>query len=64
MNENRNEKPKVDPLDNIPYIPKGLWGVPKMGPCKLCGGTITAVRSTYNGHLLIKCDTCNFMLME
>ena len=51
-------------LKAIPDIPKGLWGVPYEAKCPYCDGTITAIRSTYNGHLLVKCDKCKFMLME
>jgi len=38
-------------------------GVIHTAPCP-CGGTLTAVRSTYNGHLHVECDTCDFKLHE
>ncbi len=38
-------------------------GVKHTTPCP-CGGTITAIRSTCNGHLHAECDTCDFKLHE
>lgn len=30
----------------------------------ICGGTLTSIRSKYNGHLSVKCDRCKFTLIE
>lgn len=38
-------------------------GVEHTAPCP-CGGTIHAIRSTYNGHLHAHCDKCKCTLME
>ena len=38
-------------------------GVEHTAPCP-CGGTIHAIRSTYNGHLHARCDKCKSTLME
>lgn len=38
-------------------------GVEHTAPCP-CGGTIHAIRSTYNGHLHARCDKCKAMLVE
>lgn len=51
-------------LEAIPNIPKGLWGVPYTAKCPLCDGTITAERSSYNGHLHASCDKCGMILVE
>lgn len=48
---------------NVPTIPKDEWGVEHKAQCS-CGGTITAIRSTENGHLHARCDKCGFRLME
>ena len=29
-----------------------------------CGGTITAYRVKYNGHLRARCDKCDFKIIE
>lgn len=40
------------------------WGKSVEFECPLCNGTITCVRSTYNGHIHAKCSGCNFTIME
>ena len=40
------------------------WGVEYKTTCPLCGGTITAIRSINNGHLLAECDGCRWMVIE
>ena len=49
----------------LPKVPK--WtrcrGVEYHSKC-ICGGTITAVRSKYNGHIHITCDKCDRQLHE
>ena len=52
-------------LESMPKIPKArrYWGKKYTSKCP-CGGTITAIRSTYNGHLQASCDKCDFSMME
>lgn len=38
-------------------------GVEHKSKC-VCGGTITSIRSTYNGHLHAECDSCGWKLHE
>jgi len=58
------DKEVLEVFDYLKVIPKFKErGVPHKVKC-LCGGTITAIRSTYNGHLHVKCDKCKFTLME
>ena len=38
-------------------------GVEHTAPCP-CGGTIHAVRATYNGHIKAWCDKCDMRMME
>ena len=38
-------------------------GIEHTAPCP-CGGTIHAIRSTYNGHLHARCDKCKAALIE
>lgn len=38
-------------------------GVMHTAPCP-CGGTLQCIRSTYNGHIHVKCDRCEFVMME
>ena len=45
------------------YIPFNDRGTEHTFPCK-CGGTITGIRNTYNGHLYASCDKCGFKIME
>ena len=54
-----------DYLEAVPMIPNRpkLWGIPYTSKCP-CGGQITAVRSTLNGHMTAKCDKCKFLMME
>lgn len=47
----------------LPKIPENERGVAYTAKCP-CGGTITAVRSTYNGHYHAACDKCDWMVME
>ena len=47
----------------IPEIPIDEWGVTHTGKCR-CGGTISAVRSTYNGHLRASCDKCGMGIIQ
>lgn len=32
--------------------------------CPRCGGTIIACKDIGNGHLHMKCDNCDFFMME
>lgn len=49
----------------IPEIPFNVRGVKKHSKCPFCpDGTLTAVRTLYNGHLHVNCDKCKFRLME
>ena len=48
---------------NVPDIPEDVLGEPYEGKCT-CGGTITAIRSPFNGHIAAKCDLCGFLLFE
>lgn len=50
-------------MERVPNIPKDVWGKEYTSEC-VCGGTITAIRSTYNGHLHARCDKCGYKLME
>lgn len=54
----------VDEEDDMEHIPnvedRGKF---HYGKCT-CGGTITAIRSTYNGHLHAECSDCGFKLHE
>ena len=49
----------------MPDIPrdKKFWGKVYSSEC-VCGGTIYATRSTYNGHIRAKCDKCNWNIVE
>lgn len=48
---------------SIPNIPENVRGKEFKSKC-FCGGTITAMRSTYNGHLWARCDKCDRRLMQ
>lgn len=48
---------------SIPKIPKNIRGIKFKSKCA-CGGIITAMRSTYNGHLHAYCDKCDRKLMQ
>lgn len=50
-------------LKAIPDIPNKVRGKEFKSKC-YCGGTITAIRSKYNGHLRAWCDKCGARLME
>ena len=47
----------------IPNIKRDDRGKTYKSKC-ICGGEITAVRSTYNGHLHARCSKCGMTLME
>ena len=53
----------LDKLKVTPEIPFNERGVEHKGKCT-CGGTITAIRSTYNGHYHASCDKCGWRMME
>ena len=54
----------LEVFDYLKVIPKFKdRGVAHTVKCP-CGGTLTAIRSTYNGHLHVRCDKCDFALME
>lgn len=46
----------------VPDIPEDIREKKFKSECP-CGGTITAWRVRYNGHLRAKCDKCNFKLI-
>ena len=50
-------------IECVPDIPYHVRGKEFHSKCK-CGGTITAWRVKYNGHIRAKCDKCDFKLME
>ena len=50
-------------ISAIPDIPRNDRGKEYKSKCP-CGGTLTSIRSRYNGHLHAKCDKCRFCLME
>lgn len=52
-------------LKATPNIPdkRTQWGKIYRNTCP-CGGTITASRDLYSGHLHASCDKCEFRLME
>lgn len=52
-----------DYLKAIPDIPNSVRGKEFTSKC-VCGGTIKAKRSRYNGHLHAYCDKCKFRLIE
>ena len=59
-----DEEIPVEVIEYLKAIPNFKdRGVIHTAPCP-CGGTLTAVRSTYNGHLHVECDTCDFALHE
>lgn len=47
----------------VPDIPTNVRDKEYYGKCP-CGGTITAWRVKYNGHMRAKCDKCDFKLIE
>lgn len=55
----------MDYLAAMPEIPKSrkYWGEIYQSLCP-CGGTLTATRSTYNGHIRCTCDKCGFRMIE
>ena len=54
-----------DYLAAMPEIPnsKKYWGKHYHSLCP-CGGMLTAMRSTYNGHIRCSCDKCGFNMIE
>ncbi len=56
------QKELFDFLKAIPDIPNNVRGKWYKSKC-YCGGTIKAIRSTYNGHLRAWCDKCGSRLM-
>lgn len=50
-------------LEAAPTIPLDQRGVSYHSICT-CGGTITAIRSPYNGHYHASCNTCGWRVME
>lgn len=42
---------------------KSQWGKIFKSQCR-CGGTITAIRNTYNGHIKAVCDKCKITMRE
>lgn len=50
--------------ENAPSKNRKEWGKSVEFKCPLCNGTVTCVRSTYNGHIFAKCDGCGHMIME
>ena len=62
--EETDDEIPVEVIEYLKAIPNFKdRGVIHTAPCP-CGGTLTAVRSTYNGHLHVECDTCDFKLHE
>ena len=50
-------------IEAVPNIPTNDRGKEYYRKC-LCGGTITAWRVKTNGHMRVKCDRCDFKLIE
>lgn len=50
-------------MEAAPDIPKDKRGIKYYSTCT-CGGTITAMRSTYNGHYRASCDKCGWRMIE
>lgn len=57
------QKDVLEKIERIPKIDRSDRGTIHETEC-LCGGTIKASRSVYNGHLTAKCDKCHFLIME
>ena len=53
----------IETLKRVPNIPQNLRGVKYETECTF-GGTLTAVRSAYNGHLHVCCDKCGVKIIE
>lgn len=47
----------------IPDIPKDCCDKEYTSKC-ICGGTIIAVRSSYNHHIRAKCNKCGWIMVE
>lgn len=62
---NKTIRFNMDRLGAMPDIPdnKKYWGKTYQSQC-VCGGIITAMRSTYNGHIRAKCDKCEWSIIE
>lgn len=51
-------------IERLKCIPKFMdRGVEHKSKC-VCGGTITSIRSTHNGHLYAECDSCGWKIRE
>lgn len=50
-------------LEAAPDIPLDKRGVIYTSTCP-CGGTITAIRSPYNGHYQASCTKCEWRVRE
>ena len=61
MKEEHNDL--IEFLKSVPNIPYNVRGKEFKSKC-YCGGTITAWRVEYNGHLRAKCDKCNAKIIE
>lgn len=61
----KNAKFVLDRLGAMPDIPneRKYWGKTYQSQC-VCGGIITAMRSTYNGHMRAMCDKCQWSIIE
>ena len=61
---NRAVRENFKRLNCVPEIPdeKEYWGKKYTSTC-VCGGTITAIRSTLNGHIRAKCDKCGWNMI-
>lgn len=58
------EKSSVDLVKYLEAIPdKMKRGRAYLVKCP-CGGTLCCIRSTYNGHLRAKCESCGFSMIE
>lgn len=59
--DDKDLEPFFERLKAIPeFEDRGIY---HYGNCP-CGGTIVAIRSTYNGHLHVRCEKCGFELHQ
>ena len=54
---------KIDAAPKISWKDPNEWGHEQKSTCP-CGGTITAIRSEFNGHYHAACDKCGWRMME
>jgi len=40
------------------------WGKAVEFVCPICGGRAMVIRSTYNGHINAKCESCGMSFMQ